>query len=116
MRAADTSLLDDRARITSYNVCYTKLLRMRTEDNPRFGEEKILPGIAYIRSEVFAQRFGYRSGRWLVVTTGERRMLNMKQQAERVGGASARLFYRITSYNVCYTKLLRNRFKEFTFP
>ncbi|MFC1960018.1 replication-relaxation family protein [Chloroflexota bacterium] len=66
---------------------------MRTEDNPRFGEEKVLPGIAYVRSEVYAQRFGYKSGRWLVVTTGEQRLLNLKQQAERVGGASARLFY-----------------------
>ena len=42
---------------------------MRTEDNPRFGEEKVLPGIAYVRSEVYAQRFGDKSGRWLVVTT-----------------------------------------------
>ncbi|MFC1959371.1 replication-relaxation family protein [Chloroflexota bacterium] len=66
---------------------------MRTEDNPRFGEEKVLPGIAYVRSEGYAQRFGYKSGRWLVVTTGERRMLNLKQQAERVGETSARLFY-----------------------
>lgn len=66
---------------------------MRTEDNPRFGEEKVLPGIAYVRSEVYQKRFGYKSGRWLVVTTGEQRMLNMKQQAERVGGSDAKLFY-----------------------
>jgi hypothetical protein len=66
---------------------------MRTEDNPRFGREKAVPGIAYLRSEAYKQRFGYQSGRWLVVTTGERRMLNMKRQTEAVLGKDAGAFY-----------------------
>jgi hypothetical protein len=55
---------------------------MRTEDNPRFGREKARPGVAYFESAAYKQRFGYSSGRWLIVTTGERRLRNMKQQTE----------------------------------
>jgi hypothetical protein len=62
-----------------------------TEDNPRFLREKILPGLAYLKSPVYETRFGHRSGRWLVVTTGERRMRNMLLQSKRAG--SAGLFY-----------------------
>jgi len=36
-----------------------------TEDNQRFLREKILPGLAYLKSEAYAERFGHRSGRWL---------------------------------------------------
>ena len=51
------------------------------------------PGLAYLRSEAYRQRFGYGSGRWLVVTTGARRMHNLKCQAERVAGQEAKVFY-----------------------
>jgi hypothetical protein len=54
-----------------------------TEDNPRFLREKILPGLAYLKSKVYEERFGHRSGRWLVVTTGERRLRNMLNQARK---------------------------------
>jgi hypothetical protein len=54
-----------------------------TEDNPRFFREKILPGLAYLKSKAYEERFGHRSGRWLVVTTGERRLRNMLSQAKR---------------------------------
>ena len=64
---------------------------MSTEDNPRFAREKIRPGVAYLKSRQYAERFGQPYGRYLVVTTGRRRMLNMKAQAERHGGKS--LFY-----------------------
>ncbi|MBZ0285217.1 MAG: replication-relaxation family protein [Anaerolineae bacterium] len=65
----------------------------RTEDNPRFVREKVYPGIAYIRSEAYRQRFGYNAGKILIVTTGERRLNNMKRQAEQAVGKDARLFY-----------------------
>jgi hypothetical protein len=55
-----------------------------TEDNPRFQREKILPGLAYIKSRAYEERFGHRSGRWLVVTTSKRRLGNMLSQAENV--------------------------------
>jgi hypothetical protein len=64
-----------------------------TEDNPRFAREKVRPGVAYLRSQAYERRFGFKSGRWLVVTTGERRMLNMKRQTEATAGGDAGAFY-----------------------
>ncbi len=64
---------------------------MGTEDNPRFAREKVRPGAAYLKSDLYKARFGYHYGRYLVITTGPRRMQNMKAQAERTGGAG--LFY-----------------------
>jgi len=62
-----------------------------TEDNPRFFRDKILPGLAYIKSQAYEERFGHRSGRWLVVTRGKRRMKNMLLQAKRANTKG--LFY-----------------------
>ncbi len=59
---------------------------MGSEDNPRFTREKVLPGMAYLGSEIYQQRFGLRYGRYLVVTTSQRRLHNMKSQTERAGG------------------------------
>lgn len=67
-----------------------------TEDNPRFYREKILPGLAYLKSSAYEQRFGYRGGRWLVVTTGEKRLANMLKQAKRANTKG--LFY-FTTYD-----------------
>lgn len=80
-------------------------LDMATHDNPSFGREKVLPGISYILSPQYKTRFGDNSGRWLVVTTGERRMQNLKRQAESVAGQAAGALYfttfdRITSETV----------------
>jgi len=76
-----------------------------TEDQPRFSREKVLPGLAYVTSETYKARFGYNAGRWLVVTTSERRLRNMKAQTERAAGKDARAFYfttfdRITSDSI----------------
>ncbi len=68
----------------------------RTEDNPRFFVEKVLPGLAYLRSGAYAARFGAFSARWLVVTTGERRLANMKAHTEHQAAKmdmNARAFY-----------------------
>lgn len=64
-----------------------------THPNRRFGLEKILPGVAYISSPAYKERFGYNNGRWLVVTTGEVRMKNIMQQAKVRAGKEANLFY-----------------------
>lgn len=64
---------------------------MSSEDNPRFAREKIRPGVAYLKSNQFVKRFGQSYGRYLIVTTGRRRMLNLKAQAEQHGGK--KLFY-----------------------
>ncbi|MCA0456139.1 MAG: replication-relaxation family protein [Chloroflexi bacterium] len=64
-----------------------------TEDNGRITIEKLLPGLAYIRSETYKARFGFSSGRWIFVTTSDRRLKNMKQAAEVALKQDAKLFY-----------------------
>jgi hypothetical protein len=75
---------------------YSRLLIERdkaSEDNPRIGREKILPGIAYLRSNAYKKRFGFASGRWLFMTTSMRRLVNLKRQTEIVAGQDAKLFF-----------------------
>lgn len=77
-----------------------------SEDNPRIGREKILPGIAYIRSPAYKKRFGFTSGRWLFITTSKRRLQNMKRQTELVAGKDARLFFFATIDTITPTSIL----------
>ncbi len=65
----------------------------RTEDNPRFAREKVLPGIAYLATPAYQARFGASSGQWLIVTTGARRLQNLKRQTEHAAREQARHFY-----------------------
>jgi hypothetical protein len=82
--------------IHKHRIRYLLEIDRSTEDNPRFLREKILPGLSYIKSKAFEQRFGYPKGRWLVVTTGERRMGNMLLQAKKADRKG--IFY-FTTYN-----------------
>ena len=66
---------------------------LRTEFNKRFVEEKVLPGLAYINSPAYRERFGANTGRWLCVTTGAERLQNMKNAAEKVGKAAQAFYY-----------------------
>nr|WP_281721426.1 replication-relaxation family protein [Nitrosomonas nitrosa] len=70
-----------------------------THSNPRFADEKVLPGVAYLRSGAYKQRFGSASGRWLVVTTGEQRLHYLKETTERVAGNDAAVWY-FTTFNL----------------
>ncbi len=79
-----------------------------TEDNPRFAREKVRPGVAYLRSREYKQRFGFQSGRWLVVTTGERRMRNLKQQTEITVGKDAQVFLFTTADKVTRQSVLND--------
>jgi DNA-binding MarR family transcriptional regulator len=68
-----------------FNFPFLLEIDMGTEDNPRFGREKILPGKAYIRSDAYYKRCGYKkTGRFLIVTSSQRRLQNMKAQTERL--------------------------------
>ncbi|MCB2160504.1 replication-relaxation family protein [bacterium] len=69
----------------NHNIRYLLEIDRGTEDNPRFLREKILPGLAYIETKAYKNRFGHNSGRWLVVTTGKKRLANMLRQAKRAG-------------------------------
>lgn len=64
-----------------------------THPNPRFANEKVLAGLAYLRSEAYMMRFGSQSGRWLIVTTGEKRLRYLKETTERAAGRDAVVFY-----------------------
>jgi hypothetical protein len=81
---------------------------MATHDTPRFGVEKVSAGAAYIRSEDFRDRFGANAGRWLMVTTGIRRMENLMKQTKKFAKRDAHLFF-FTTRDVC---LEGNIFKE----
>jgi hypothetical protein len=78
-----------------HRIRYLLEIDRSTETNLRFYREKILPGLAYIMTQDYKENFGYNSGRWLVITTNENRMTNMKIQAKR---ANAKGVYYFTTY------------------
>ena len=81
-------------------------LDMSTHDNPSFGREKASPGAAYIKSDGYKSRFGYNSGRWLVVTTGNVRMNNLMQQTTQSAGPGSRVFFFTTFEKVSANNVL----------
>ncbi len=93
----------------AYRYKFLLEIDMATEDNPRFVRQKVLPGLAYLKSKIYRERFGgENSGRWLVVTTGERRLQNMLDQTRVAAGEEAALFYFTTYDNLSAGKLLQN--------
>jgi hypothetical protein len=64
-----------------------------TADTPKFAREKVIPGLVYLQTAAYKQRFGANNGQWLVVTTSLRRLKNLKQQTERAAGESAKAFF-----------------------
>ena len=66
---------------------------MRTHALGQFGREKAAPYAAYIRSPAYKARFGYASGRCLVITTGDVRMKNLMEQTLMAAGAGAKAFW-----------------------
>lgn len=102
-RRSKRRIVPDGYFVLSFRTTQDKLHRFRfileldrgTEDNPRFVREKVLPGVAYIKSEAYRKRFGHNSGRFLVVTTSERRLENLKRHTEDAlaGGKAANVFY-----------------------
>jgi hypothetical protein len=69
-----------------------------THSNPKFGRDKVAPGIAYIHSQAYKERFGANAGRWLIQTSGQRRMRNLMQQTQRTAGDSSGFFYFTTEH------------------
>jgi hypothetical protein len=82
--------------IPTHEIRYLLEIDRSTEDNPRFFREKILPGLAYIKTTAYKERFGHGSGRWLVVTTGETRLGNMLRQARQ---ANTKGIFYFTTYD-----------------
>lgn len=65
---------------------------LATHSTRRFARDKVRSGVAYLKSNTFAARFGVKFGRWIVVTTSEKRLEHLKAQTERVGGSRLYLF------------------------
>ena len=110
-------------RITSYNVCYTKLLRLVSEAEKE--EVEIFAFYAFVPAYDFAQPNLFPQGvriendfkAWyeLVVRFNHMFDLNFKlsdlekKTQDLIQAMDPKIEeFRITSYNVCYTKLLRN--------
>lgn len=72
----------------------------------RFGKEKALAGLAYVRSEAYKARFGYNSGRWLVVCVSQARLENLKAQTEKVLEKEVRHFNFTTLQQVLSSDVL----------
>lgn len=70
--------------------------------NERFGREKVAPGLVYIKSPAYKERFGSNSGRWLIVTTGQVRMKNLLGQTQQLAGAEAHIFL-FTTFDQLHT-------------
>ena len=87
-------IVDERRRIDNSPAKARFLLEIdrATHDNPSFGREKVIPGLSYLRSAAYKERFGYNSGRWLVVTTGTTRMNNLLHQTMQTIGSAAKIF------------------------
>ena len=91
-------------RITSYNVCYTKLLREYEESHSkgqRIQDSRDLRKNGPEASDPPCYRI-------LETASGNRFFKNQPRRrgvSDRICGRTCR----ITSYNVCYTKLLRER-------
>jgi hypothetical protein len=64
-----------------------------THPRGRFGREKVAPGLAYLKSPQYRNRFGDNSGRWLVVTTGSHRMWHLIKRSEQTAGRGAQAFW-----------------------
>ena len=87
-------LLDHLRLINNSPARARFLLEFDNGNHPltRFGRDKAVPGVAYVRSKSYKQRFGFNSGRWLIVSNSEKRMYNLKTQTEKAVGANASIF------------------------
>ena len=117
----------DESRITSYNVCYTKLLRI-VDDERGIKDPRNMIGVR-LEAEVHIVTASVTSIQNVVKCVNraslsvDEYMLHSLAAAKAVmrpeerelgsvlldlgGGSTDVLVIRITSYNVCYTKLLR---------
>jgi len=88
-------VLLDHLRLINNSLARARfLLEFDNGNHPltRFARDKAAPGVAYVRSREYKQRFGFNSGRWLVVCNGEKRLHNLKARTEKAVGVNASIF------------------------
>lgn len=76
-----------------HQVRFLLELDMATHSNPNFGRLKVAPYASYVGSKPFVERFGGRTARWLVITTGAVRLRNLMAQYRTHARAKASLFW-----------------------
>lgn len=96
-----------RSRGEPFMARYLLELDMANHSTPSFGRDKVLPYAAYIKSPQYLARTGSNAGRWLIVTTGERRLKNLMSQTKRILGTT-KLFYFTTFESFHGGNLLRD--------
>lgn len=77
-------ILDEKRRQSGLPARYRFLLELDNANHSRrrFGLEKAAAGVAYLKSDAYKTRFG-SGGRWLVITTSEKRRENLAAEAGR---------------------------------
>jgi hypothetical protein len=70
----------------------------------RFVKRKVKPALTFIGSEKYGRAFGVSYGTCFVITTGQRRLENLKAKTEEAGGNGR--FYFTTFDEICETTVL----------
>lgn len=68
------------------NPFYSRLfpeIELSRKSNPRFVEHKILPGLAYLKSDICYQRLGSKSGRYLFMVDSMEKLDNYRNSTSR---------------------------------
>lgn len=84
---------------------------LSTHPNKRFADDKVLPGLAWIRSEVYKRQFGLGDvkkgfGRFLVITKSEERLKYLKATTENAAGRDGIIWYFTTLSNLSEQSIL----------
>ena len=95
-------LVDHLRQINNSPAKSRFLLEFDNGNHPldRFGRDKVLPGVQYLRSAAYKKRFGFNSGRWLIVCKGKGRLQNLKSQTEKMVGKDSSIFFFTTMSQV----------------
>lgn len=105
-RRRSVSLIPDGyfvLQVPQGRACFFLELDRGTMTRGRF-RDKVLAYQAYIASGQYEKRYGTRSLRVLTVTSGPKRLENLKEEAEQAGGG--RVFWFTTSERVTATNVL----------
>ena len=79
-------------------------IEMSPKPNPRFADQKILPGLAYLLSDIYPKRFGATGGRILYLVTNPEKMENYRRiAAKALDSKNYRAFY-FTTFDKVQTK------------
>jgi hypothetical protein len=58
-------------------------IELSSKSNPRFVDQKILPSLAYLKSDIFYKRLGSKSGRYLFIVDSKRKLDNYRSSTAR---------------------------------